>query len=521
MNITLREVYQTSTDADQFWKLKECYVRGSTIKYLRVPDTLFDAVKGEASVCTRGRSEFESARRIYLQKAIGVSSNVIVARVPGFPYPRFSPAQLRELRSQEDPPVFRAWSTIPEVVTVILVAPHRAITKVQSDLSAAATPTLECRIHANLKLNSFDGAGISGLLPMIVSFPALSTVLVRTSSGTVGLAIRPNMGVWTIGAKIRARDAPTTSNDMISSENSLVPLKLDAKCSTGQASLASGCAVTVEQLSPNRVKLHVDQYKHVISFPLPVDTANAKLRIARKSKYVEVAAPMTLTLTVKGQSDTSGSFRTAINCGVLTIWTLRDRTSAPCFQRECKSCTQRAFLAPRTFPGTTMYDTFMDLKDSLRAFLSLPPDWKGRLKPEKCYATILVTDIRLDLGSHAVVADSWIIPWTKDIQYKVKIERILPIKTGAHKSEAWRHLVPLFIERCRTWKHKPSCEYLVHKSAPLYPGAGSDSKKVPWCSCEMGIETEVLKEHYGSVSAKYATRAAISPFSIPSRIWRR
>ncbi|KAI6115837.1 hypothetical protein F5141DRAFT_1099108 [Pisolithus sp. B1] len=118
MNITLREVYQTSTDGDRFWKLEECYVRGST-------------------------------------KTIGVSSNVIVARVPGFPYPRFSPAQLRELRSQEDPPIFRAWSTIPEVVTVILVAPRRAITKVQSDLSATATPTLECRIHANLRLNSF------------------------------------------------------------------------------------------------------------------------------------------------------------------------------------------------------------------------------------------------------------------------------------------------------------------------------------------------------------------------------
>lgn len=31
MNITLREVYQTSADADRFWKLKECYIRGSTV----------------------------------------------------------------------------------------------------------------------------------------------------------------------------------------------------------------------------------------------------------------------------------------------------------------------------------------------------------------------------------------------------------------------------------------------------------------------------------------------------------
>jgi len=47
MNITLREVYQTSAEGDRFWKLKECYVRGSTIKYLRVPDQLLDEVQLE------------------------------------------------------------------------------------------------------------------------------------------------------------------------------------------------------------------------------------------------------------------------------------------------------------------------------------------------------------------------------------------------------------------------------------------------------------------------------------------
>ena len=32
MNITLREVYQTNPDGDRFWKLKECYIRGSTVR---------------------------------------------------------------------------------------------------------------------------------------------------------------------------------------------------------------------------------------------------------------------------------------------------------------------------------------------------------------------------------------------------------------------------------------------------------------------------------------------------------
>ncbi|CAL1711752.1 unnamed protein product [Somion occarium] len=59
MNITLREVYQTNPEGDRFWKLKECYIRGSTIKYLRVPDPLLDLVKDEQ---TRAREAGRSAR---------------------------------------------------------------------------------------------------------------------------------------------------------------------------------------------------------------------------------------------------------------------------------------------------------------------------------------------------------------------------------------------------------------------------------------------------------------------------
>ncbi|KAG9001885.1 RNA processing protein [Tulasnella sp. 427] len=59
MNITLREVYQTSPEGDRFWKLKEVYVRGSTIKYLRVPDALLDVVKEEQ---TRVREAVRGAR---------------------------------------------------------------------------------------------------------------------------------------------------------------------------------------------------------------------------------------------------------------------------------------------------------------------------------------------------------------------------------------------------------------------------------------------------------------------------
>ncbi|KAF3534565.1 hypothetical protein DY000_02043848, partial [Brassica cretica] len=41
MNIHLREVICTSKDGDRFWRMPECYIRGNTIKYLRVPDEVY------------------------------------------------------------------------------------------------------------------------------------------------------------------------------------------------------------------------------------------------------------------------------------------------------------------------------------------------------------------------------------------------------------------------------------------------------------------------------------------------
>ena len=54
MNINLREVICTSRDGDHFWKMPECYIRGSTIKYLRIPDEVIDMVK-EETIKGRGR----------------------------------------------------------------------------------------------------------------------------------------------------------------------------------------------------------------------------------------------------------------------------------------------------------------------------------------------------------------------------------------------------------------------------------------------------------------------------------
>lgn len=47
MNINLKDVICTSADGSKFWKMNECYIRGSSVKYLRLPDEVVDKVSDD------------------------------------------------------------------------------------------------------------------------------------------------------------------------------------------------------------------------------------------------------------------------------------------------------------------------------------------------------------------------------------------------------------------------------------------------------------------------------------------
>lgn len=59
MNLTLKQVFQTNADGERFWKLPECYLRGNTIKYIRVADELLDQIK---TTQDRDREQYKNQR---------------------------------------------------------------------------------------------------------------------------------------------------------------------------------------------------------------------------------------------------------------------------------------------------------------------------------------------------------------------------------------------------------------------------------------------------------------------------
>ena len=182
-----------------------------------------------------------------------------------------------------------------------------------------------------------DGAGTHGTSPMIVSFPILAPHLIHTSTrgGAVGLAVRSTPSTISLAEKLglelnifRAQltdaryvhvlaRAPTTNNSTVGDaapplshgrsdgavEHHPIHVEMDGSNTrvqslishiditdaTEQASLVGRCTIRTTQLSATQAILHIEKHQHIASFPLPVDALSAKLRVARKSKYVEVS----------------------------------------------------------------------------------------------------------------------------------------------------------------------------------------------------------------------------------------
>lgn len=167
----------------------------------------------------------------------------------------------------------------------------------------------------------------------------------------------------------------------------------------------------------------------------------------------------------------------------------------------------------------------VDIKDTLQIILVMAAGVQGRKSrvfgltesPQNhIYAFIFVTELRLDLPSHTIVADACILPLTDEVVANdnsrvfsnLKLGGLVEIKTVGEETKAWKRLLPAFIERCRVWKHKDSCEYIVEGVIPLSLEMG----ETPICSCGQGRGINSFRKVKEWVDvAHYVTRAAIGP----------
>ncbi|XP_054031291.1 U6 snRNA-associated Sm-like protein LSm4 isoform X2 [Dryobates pubescens] len=76
---------QRPEDGDKFWRMPECYIRGSTIKYLRIPDEIIDMVKEEVVSKGRGRGGMQQQKQQKGRGVGGAGRGVFGGRGRGIP----------------------------------------------------------------------------------------------------------------------------------------------------------------------------------------------------------------------------------------------------------------------------------------------------------------------------------------------------------------------------------------------------------------------------------------------------
>ncbi|KAK6520052.1 hypothetical protein TWF506_000342 [Arthrobotrys conoides] len=131
---------------------------------------------------------------------------------------------------------------------------------------------------------------------------------------------------------------------------------------------------------------------------------------------------------------------------------------------------------------------------------------------------VYIKDLRLDLSANSIVADCGIVPLEESLATAAlpkEIENLSEIQVSEKETSAWMQLSVGLVERCRTWVHKPSCEYFVHGRIPLSAPKLTFGMS-PICGCGKGIFPKTFHNDPAFKPwASYATRAAIGPIFPP------
>ena len=144
---------------------------------------------------------------------------------------------------------------------------------------------------------------------------------------------------------------------------------------------------------------------------------------------------------------------------------------------------------------------------------------------------IFVSALRLDLSNRTLVLDCAILPLYHDLMPKIRSflqeitnKELMQIKVNGSEMRLWKEMLPAWVERCRKWEHRQSCESNGPEKIPL---SVLDGEKAI-CSCGNGVFSN--SENFGlarwNMAAKFSVRAAISPLFSASFVekafdWRR
>ncbi|CCM04095.1 uncharacterized protein FIBRA_06254 [Fibroporia radiculosa] len=298
----------------------------------------------------------------------------------------------------------------------------------------------------------------------------------------------------------------------------------------------TGTNPQVEQVSPCVMRLMIAGHSQDIVYPFPVIGSKNRCRLARKSLYIEVVVPASGPFKDDGMQynpypmivrNESASIWSVHRVNLSRLPVLGIKNSKDLYQWLNPHVGSMMSKRERSARKKNQDDTLMFVKDTLHTIMvrasGIQQGPSRRLfalvdKATKNSDTVIfINDIRFDQPSHTVVYDGYVLALTHDLLAKIESNfaklvtqgDIVNVAMFGKEVQAWKQLLPVFVERCRTsWVHGANCEYKSQGRIPL----SEDMENDPLCSCGRGIDTDgMTKVNLWRPFAPYVTRIALSP----------
>lgn len=288
--------------------------------------------------------------------------------------------------------------------------------------------------------------------------------------------------------------------------------------------LSDNTKISAIQTSPCVITLTAGETKYRCRFPFPVNGKSTKLRVARKSGWIEVVVELSDPKSPNGGYTTAPwpvikEATTGLLCNWNTPWVnfdnlpLIELQSFPGWYdshlEDMYSDRERKRRLNSSEPLINFKTTLIDLFRCLAFPSDSSIPVRFGIQQGDVLLLFFITRLFLDPSLHNIVAETYVVeskPHTRIAKLVKNVDFMIPTN-NSEMARFWFMAVPAMIERCRDWEHQTECEYKTPASA----------SSVLICSCGMGkIGREFLNVEEWAPLGPYVTRCAISPvFSEP------
>ncbi|KAF2669079.1 hypothetical protein BT63DRAFT_470575 [Microthyrium microscopicum] len=370
-------------------------------------------------------------------------------------------------------------------------------------------------------------------------------------------ACRPPAGDLAVISTVKAQTVLSASINSFTGRISTITRRLNIVSSEVKAALVRGAEIKVSQISACNFEISVNNnveeqsFSFLLGFPMPVLGSKMRTRIARKSSYVELEAPLADEAAFK--SFPHFIHPTFLVSGKPVLWNL------PSLKIDCLPIIDISKASELDWLADRSYEAFSKAEHAersralpLKAPLSIRTGFKDTIfsmyqyfcglfrYPQKSAFVlgesasldfallVFVSSVRLDISNGTTVLDAAILPMTPELIQRLKRQPdcfqldSCSLTMEEEELKFWKCALPGMIERCRAEPHRDGCEYAATSRIPL----STKSDEMALCSCGKGNFPPDFKPDVPRWSgiSKECFRAAIplfypAPFAEPLLDW--